>query len=396
MKFSKKELIIISIITLLTIVDALSIDLYLPAFKSMSDYFNTDNGKVQITVSIFLAGFAVGQLLWGPLSDRFGRKIPILASILIYTASSFLVVKAASIEQVWVYRFIQAFCASAGVVISRAVVIDFFDRKQTVNVFTVLSIAYGVSPIIAPSLGNLLLKYSGWHGSFIAMGIFGVVLIPLVAFGLPETRRKENTADKKIVTKRTVLNSYLYVFKNSQFCIYTLIGSMAYAGMMVYITNSPFLLMEKGGLTGMEYAIVFAVNSVGMMAAAYSISLFLKKFTVRQIIKYASFAALLISLILGIAVWIDAPTVIILILLFLYLLPISMLFPTTTDLVLNPFTNDSGTSSAIFGFAQLALSFAISAIVGFVQNNSALPMATALIICAFTGYFYSIFYKMKA
>jgi DHA1 family bicyclomycin/chloramphenicol resistance-like MFS transporter len=124
MKFSKKELIIISIITLLTIVDALSIDLYLPAFKSMSDYFNTDNGKVQITVSIFLAGFAVGQLLWGPLSDRFGRKIPILASILIYTASSFPVVKAASIEQVWVYRFIQAFCASAGVVISRAVVID--------------------------------------------------------------------------------------------------------------------------------------------------------------------------------------------------------------------------------------------------------------------------------
>ncbi|MCE5330884.1 MAG: multidrug effflux MFS transporter [Bacteroidales bacterium] len=395
MKFTKKEIVIIVIITLLTVLEALSIDLYLPAFKSIADFFETEQGKVQITVSIFLAGFAVGQLLWGPLSDRFGRKIPILISMLIYTLVSFLVVRATTIEQVWVYRFLQAFSGSAGVVISRAVVTDVFDRKRTTSVFTILAVAYGVAPILAPSIGNLLVKYGNWQNTFIVMGVMGAAIIPMVLFGLPETRSKENITKKKPMHERTVLGSYLHVVRNRQFLVYTLIGAMVYCGLLTYISNSPFLLMEKGGFSGTQYGIIYAVNAIGMMIATYSINFFMKRITVAQIVKYASLAVLIVSIALGIAIWADMSNTVILVLLFLYMMPIGMIFPTTTDLALEPFHNDSGTASAIFGFTQLALTFVVSGIVGLVQNNSAMPMSVALIVCALIGYIYSVTYKKE-
>jgi DHA1 family bicyclomycin/chloramphenicol resistance-like MFS transporter len=315
--------------------------------------------------------------------------------MVIYTIASFGIMKTNSIEQLWFFRFIQAFSGSAGVVISRAVVTDVFEPKRTTGVFALLAVAYGVVPVLAPSLGNLLVEYGSWHNNFIAMGVLGAIFILVVLFGLPETRLKENIALKKPVRKRTVIGSYLHVCQNKQFLVYTMIGSMVYCGVLTYISNSPFLFMEKGGFTGTEYGIILAVNSVGMMVATYSVNFLIKKFTVSRIVKYTSFASLILSAALVVAIWIDLPIFCILVLIFLYLMPLGILFPTTTDLALEPFSNDSGTASAVFGFLQLAITFVVSGLVGLIQNNSAFPMGLALLFCALIGYVFSVIHKKQ-
>jgi DHA1 family bicyclomycin/chloramphenicol resistance-like MFS transporter len=197
MKLTRKELIIVVILALLTALEALSIDLYLPAFQAISEDLKTDIGKVQISLSVFLGGFAVGQLLWGPLSDRFGRKWPLVIAITIYTISSVLVIAVSSIEELWLCRFMQAFSGSAGVVIARAVVTDIFDKKRTTSIFALLAMIIGVAPIIAPSIGNLLLEHGDWHNVFIAMTMLGAVAFLSVIFFLPETLKKTQTESAK-------------------------------------------------------------------------------------------------------------------------------------------------------------------------------------------------------
>ncbi len=380
---------------MLTALEALSIDLYLPAFQAISDDLNTDIGKVQISLSVFLGGFAVGQLLWGPLSDRFGRKGPLIIAIFIYTVSSVLVIGVRSIEELWLCRFMQAFSGSAGVVIARAVVTDIFDKKRTISIFALLAMIIGVAPIIAPSIGNLLLKQGNWHNVFIAMTLLGALATLSVIFLLPETLNRTQRDTTHQAKKRSVVGSYLHVFRNRQFVIYTLIGSMAYSGLMVYISNSPFLVMEKGGFTGTQYSLIFGANAVGMMLGTYAVSYLMKLLSLRQIVKYFSSIQVLIGLLLVAVVWANLPVNYMLVLIFLYLLPTGVLFPTTTDLALESFHDESGTASAIFGFSQLAVTFIVSAIVGLIQGGSVAPMAMALFFCALASVVFSVFPAAK-
>lgn len=395
MKLSKNEFLIIIILALLTALEALSIDLYLPAFKAISQDLKTDIGKVQISLSIFLGGFAIGQLLWGPLSDRLGRKLPILIAIAIYSISSLLILTTSSIEELWFYRFLQAFSGSAGVVIARAVVTDIFDKSRTTNIFAVLALIAGIAPIIGPSTGNLLLNLGHWHNVFIAMATMGFSAILLVLFFLPETLIINNQNEHTKIKKNSIIGSYLSVLKNKTFLIYTLIGSMAYSGLMIYISNSPFLVMEKGGFSGSQYSLVFASNAIGMMLASYSVNYLLKYFHSKQIVKVASIVQFVIGLMIVLAVWINLPIIYLLILIFLYLIPIGLLFPTITALALENFKKDSGTASAVFGFVQLLITFILSAIIGWIQAGSIFPMAIGLFLCAFISLVLSLISKTK-
>ncbi len=392
MNLSKKEITIVVILALLTALEALSIDLYLPAFQSIAEDLNADIGKVQVSLAVFLGGFAVGQLLWGPLSDRFGRKWPMIGAIAIYTVASLLVLTVSSIEELWLFRFIQAFSGSAGVVIARAVVTDIFDKKRTTSIFALLALIIGVAPIIAPGIGNLLVKQGNWHNVFLAMGILGAVATLSVIFLLPETLKKAKSKTKSLVKRRSVVASYLHVFSNKQFVIYTLVGSMAYSGLMVYISNSPFLIMEKGGFSGTQYSLIFGANAVGMMMATYAVNFLMKIMSLREIVKYFSFIQVLIGCLLVVGVLANLPVNFMLVMIFLYLMPTGILFPTTTDLALESFQNDSGTASAVFGFSQLAVTFVVAAVIGLVQGGTVAPMVLGLFFCALASACFSIFY----
>ena len=382
MNLPKKEVLIVIILSLMTALVSLSIDLYLPAFKAIAEDLGTNMGKVQISLSVFIAGLGIGQLLWGTLSDRLGRKIPTIIATVFYCIASLLVLTAKSIEEIWFYRFIQAFCGSAGMVIARAVVTDYFDKTRTTSIFSLLTLVTGIAPIVAPIIGNSLLEAGGWHTVFIAMGILGALTTVLIAFYLPETHLRKDKPVKHIKKKRSVLGSYLHVLRNPQFVRYMLIASLSIAAMMVYISNSPFLIMEIGGFTGTQYSIIFGINALGMMFGTYLVNPLTKRISAKALIRLTSASQITITGLMVFSVLNELPIITVLILIFLFLISIGIILPATTNLALEPFHNDSGTASALFGFTQQVFTFALTAINGLVQNNSAMPMVLTLLVCA--------------
>ncbi|PVH26878.1 multidrug effflux MFS transporter [Sphingobacterium corticibacter] len=396
MKLSYKEILIVIILSLLTSFIALSIDLYLPAFKSIAEDLHTDMGKVQVSLSVFIGGLAVGQLLWGTLSDRVGRKLPLIIAIIVYSMASILAITADSIEELWLYRFLQAFSGSAGMVLPRAVVTDYFDRGKTAKIFSLLALISGVAPIIAPSIGNLLLGGNGWHTIFFAMAVFGAVAVLLVIFFLPETHSPKQTTTTYTKKERSVLASYAHVFQNKQFVVYTLVGSLTFSALMVYISNSPFLIMEIGGFTGTEYSLIFGLNAIGMVGGNYSVGFLVNRFSTMTLVKSASLFQTIFAVLLAACMLAEIPLAIILVLLFFSLIMMGILLTATVDLALAPFHNDSGTASAVFGFFQLGLTFVLSGIIGLVQNNSVMPMALALLSCAVISFGATTVFKNMA
>ncbi|NLZ73430.1 MAG: multidrug effflux MFS transporter, partial [Bacteroidales bacterium] len=252
---------VVLILALLTALEPLSIDLYLPGFLTISKALKTDIVSVQISLSTFLAGFAIGQLIWGPLADKFGRKKPILVSLLIFILASIACIYVTKIEHLWVLRFVQAIGGCGGIVISRAVVTDYFDKNQTLKVFSLLAMIMGVAPIAAPLLGNQVLHWSHhWESLFTTMMIIGVFLFLLTFFFLPETKQKKESAGVD-VSKGSVLKDYYFILKNRRFLVYALVAGIVNGALMIYVSNGPFLIMDKGGFSSDMFSVIFAINS---------------------------------------------------------------------------------------------------------------------------------------
>lgn len=373
--------IIVLVLSLLAALEPLSIDLYLPAFTDIAESLRVSLGEVQISLSIFLAGFAVGQLFWGPLSDLYGRKRPILIAMFLFTISSFSAIFAFNIEQLWVIRFLQAFGGCAGVVIGRAAVNDLFDTEERrTRIFSLLVIISGIAPIIAPTLGNLLLKQWHWHGVFYSVGLLGILTMILVAWFLPSTGATPLPA--QTFSAKEVIKGYIRVTKNWPYMAYSIIGCMAYGSLMIYVSNAPFLIMKKGMFSGDTFSIIFAINAIGLMIGTYAINYLQKFMTLRELVRYTVAVQLIINLLLFAAALYDAPVSLILVLIFLNLLPVGLLLPATTSLGLSWFTDDSGTASAFMGFLQLAFTCILSAVVSCLQNDSVLPMTGGMLFCA--------------
>jgi len=381
MKFSKSQLTVIYTLSLLTALEALSIDLYLPAFYSMAKGFNTSVEKIQLSLSIFIGGFAVGQLLWGIISDKFGRKKPLLIATLIFIIASFAISFASTIEELWFWRFIQAFCGSAGVVISRAIVKDSFDSKNTITAFTILNMLMGIVPIIAPILGNFLLKMGHWQYIFIAIGVIGMVaLLMIIAFIKEYSTQGRHTS----TVTESISNSpdFKYVFHDRQFIIYTIIGSLCYSALMIYISGSPFLLMVKAGFSETQYSFLFALNSIGLIGASYLVNLLVKRFKLKTVVKTVAVLQTICASLILLNAYMDYSIYMTLVLLFLYLMAVGVFLPATIELALQRHSKKSGRASALFGFIQLSIAFIFSTLIGLLQKGSELPLLIGLFLCA--------------
>lgn len=348
--FTFAQWMVIIILSLLTALEPLSIDLYLPGFIQISEDFSATAAAVQFSLSTFLGGFAVGQLFWGPISDRFGRKIPTLFSLGIFIIASVACLFVTNIEQLWVARFIQALGGCGGVVISRAVVTDYFDKTKTLKIFSILALIMSIAPIIAPLIGNIVIKISSWRGLFGTMLIMGIAMFLLTWFFLPETHKPS-----QIKTKENVFTTYWNILKVRQFTFYALIAGLANGALMMYVGNAPFLIMEHGGLSGNVFSIVFAVNAAGLMLSAWLTGYLQRYFSTQRITRYTIIFMFVASIALFFTIWLKADIYIILTVLFFYVFPIGSLFPTTTELAITPFADNSGSASALFGSIQLLI-----------------------------------------
>jgi len=280
---SVKQWSVVAILALLTALEPLSIDLYLPGFFVMAEAFKTDVAQIQLSLSTFLGGFAVGQLIWGPIADKFGRKKPILLSLVIFVAASIACIYARTVEQLWVFRFIQTVGGCGGIVISCAIVTDFFGQDQRLRIFSLLSIIMGVAPIVAPLIGNGVLHvYGSWQGLFGVLVLMGVVLFLLTAFFLPETRRKDLiVAD----VGGSVIKGYGEVIRIRQFLIYSLVAGFINGALMIYASNGPFLIMEAAGFSDSQFSLIFGLNAFGLILGSYFANILTKRYTPEKLCK---------------------------------------------------------------------------------------------------------------
>jgi DHA1 family bicyclomycin/chloramphenicol resistance-like MFS transporter len=260
----ERRLALILLLGSLTALPALSIDLYLPALPGIADDLGTTLGAVQGTLSVFFAGMAFGQLLYGPLSDRFGRRIPLLVGLAVYVAASVLCAFAPSIEWLWTGRLGQALGGCAAVVISRAAVRDLFDPVESARVFSRLILVMGAAPIFAPLLGGQILRFADWRAIFGCLIAFGIACGIAVYRGLPETHAGTRGAARPAVALRT----YGALLADRAFLWPALTTGLAQGSLFAYLVSSPAVLIDQYGVDPQAFGWFFGLNGLGIIGAS--------------------------------------------------------------------------------------------------------------------------------
>lgn len=388
--------IIVFILALLNTLESLSIDLYLPAFPMMAQIFQTDIGHIQISISIFFAGFAIGQLLWGPLSDKKGRKPVLYIGLGLFIIGALAIYFTTNIFVLWAMRFLQAFGGSAGIVIGRAIVIDLYDKEKAVTIFSKQSQISGIAPIVAPLLGSVFLRFWGWNSAFSFLSILGALTLILVIKYIPETNSRITSPDTA-ADEAKLKDQLKVIISNKDFIANTVIGSSAFASLIIYISNAPLLFMEIHGFSSEVFSFIFAFNSLALIFAAFITPKLIRRIKDTKILWAATVLLVSTNVLHFFISAYNLPVSLEIAMLFLSLIAIGLLFPITTGHALSPFKEGRGTAAALMGFTQLMVTFIMSALVGFLESKSIMPMIITRILLGLIamGLAYKIYDRKK-
>lgn len=385
MNLSKKQtqFYLILILGLMSAIGPLSIDMYLPAFPSIATGLKTSVATVTLSLSSFFIGISIGQLLYGPLLERFGRKKPLYFGLSLYAISSFACATAMSVETLILCRFFQALGGCVGMVASRAMVRDLFDVKDNAKVFSTLMLVIAVSPIIAPTLGGFINTYLGWRFIFGMLIVVIGLIIGGIYFLLPDSKGPDPTFSLK---PAAILSNFTTIIKHPQFALYTFSGATASAGLYAFISGSPFVFIEFFKVTQQHYGWVFAFVASGLIGSSQLNSILLKKFKSEQIIKVALYFQTIVAIILvGTAILNISELYSTVFLVFLFLSCQGFIFPNASALSMAPFGHNAGSASALMGFIQMSFGAFMSAMVSLFHNQTALPMTGVMAFCSISA-----------
>ncbi|UYQ93383.1 multidrug effflux MFS transporter [Chitinophaga horti] len=357
----------------LTALGPFSIDMYLPGFPAIAKSLNTTVSHVSLSLASYFIGISAGQLLYGPLLDRFGRKPPLFIGLGVYILASIGCSFAAGIDQLVALRFIQAIGSCAAAVASIAMVRDLFPVEENAKVFALLFLVVGASPMIAPAVGSYVTAAWGWSSVFWVLGGMGLVLLLVCVYFLPDSYKPDTTLSLK---PGPIISSFLSVIREPQFYTYALAGSFAFSGLFAYVAGSPLLFMKVFGLSEKMYGWLFAGLSVGFIGSNQLNTLVLRKYRSEQIVPVALACQAITSVIFVLGVyngWFGLGAT--LFLLFIFLSCLGFTNPNTSALSLAPFTRNAGTASALMGAMQLGIGTLASVGISlFDEKAGALPM----------------------
>jgi DHA1 family bicyclomycin/chloramphenicol resistance-like MFS transporter len=377
---SKNRPIIILILGLLSAVGPFSIDMYLPGFPAMAKDLHTSVDVISYSLASFFVGICFGQLLFGPLLDRFGRKMPMIAGLILYIIASIGCALSHTPEMLILCRFFQALGGCVGVVAPRAVIRDLFPVEENAKVFSLMILILGVSPIIAPTAGSYVISHFGWNSVFYVLTTITALVLLAVIFWLPESKKPDPGYSLKA---KPILTNFYNVIKVPQFYTYSITGAIASAGLFAYLAGSPYVFMELFGTTEQEYGYIFAIIAAGLITCSQLNTVLLKKYTSEQI----SIVTLSIQTAVGLLLffgtllnWLNLYSTIALMAMFLSCQGFS--FPNSSALSMAPFTKDAGSASALMGAMQMGAGALAAAIVGMLNATSALPVTGVMAACA--------------
>jgi len=364
----------------------MSIDMYLPTLPALERYFSTDTASVQHTLASFFAGLAIGQLLYGPVADKYGRKPPLYFGLALYVIASAACALAPGIGSLIVLRFLQAVSGCAGMVVARAMVRDLYDRQESARVFSILLMVMGIAPIVAPLAGGYLLAWFGWRSIFWVLALFGVACLVTVTWKLPETIPQ----DQPRIPLSNALGNYAMLLADRRYLGYALSGGFGQAGMFAYISGSPFVFIDLYGVPAHYYGWLFGLNATGIVAFTQANRRLLLKYDSDRVLDIGNLAGFLICIVLlATTVSNVAGLIGILVPLFFVVSLRGLTFPNASAGAMAPFPEKAGSASALLGSVQFAISALASAAVGVFHDGTAVPMAAVIGTCgllAFVSY----------
>lgn len=358
----------------------LSIDMYLPSFPAITRDLALAPGAVEQTLAVFFVGLAIGQIIYGPVTDRFGRKGPLLFGMVLYTLASMMCALAQSVEMLTAMRFAQAIGGCAGMVVSRAVVRDVFDPKDSVRIFALLMLIMGVAPILAPALGGQLLIWFGWRAMFWVLAGFSVLWLVLLMVLLPETLKDENRQQGGVLD---AIKAYGDLLIDRRFMGLALCGTLCFISLFAYIGGSPNILMEQYGLTPTSYSIIFGVNAFGLIGLSQASAPLTRRFGMERvltgclIVLTLAASVLLLTQMTGFG---GLPGL--LVPLFVQMSILGMIFPNNAALTMAPFAKRAGMAAALMGAIQFGGGAVAGAAVGALHDGTSRPMAGLIMIGA--------------
>lgn len=354
----------------------LTTDMYLPSLPDIGQRLGASTPQVQLTISAYLIGFAVGQIFYGPLSDRHGRKPVLLVAMALYCAATLVCALSTSIEMLIVARAFQALGGSGGVVLARAVVRDLYAGNRAGREMSLIGAVTALAPVLAPIFGGVLQSVTGWRGVFFTLVVTGIGGLALVCLLLPETM-KERAAEP--VSPSSMLTSYRIVARDPGYLSYLGIGATVYAGLFAWISGASFVLQGLYGLTPFHFGVVFAVGSTGYMLGSFLASRIVRRVGLDGVIGIGAVAVTLggLGMVVSVAIGFTSSLSIVLPM-WIYLAGLGMVLAQSIAGALTPFPERAGAASSLFGFVQQGLAAACGAGVGWLLGDSAWPLAGAV------------------
>lgn len=376
---------LILILGSLTALSPFAIDMYLPAFPKMAEYFQTSVSRVSLSLSGYFIGLALGQLFYGPLLDRFGRKRPLYVGLSVFILATAACLFAESVEALIGWRVVQALGGCVANVGAIAMVRDFFAPKESSKVFSSLILILGASPLLAPTTGGYLASHWGWHAVFVALGVIALLLLLVVIFILPEGHAPDPSHSLRL---GPIFRTYGEIFKNVQFQTYTFSGAVIFSGMFVYLASSPSIFMQGFQVTEQVYGWIFGFIAAGFIMASQLNIFLLRFFKSEQVLKFGMLGFSFMSCVLFFIAfqgWMILPLV--LGTQFFLLSMIGFSNPNASALAMAPFSKNAGSASALMGFLQMGVGSLSSLCVGLFNANELLPVAGIFVTSSFLALF---------
>lgn len=377
------NLLIILILGALSTLSPFSIDMYLPAFPQIARDLGTTPAQISFSVSGYFIGLALGQLFYGPLLDRFGRKPPLYAGLSLFVVASLGCIAVRSPGLFIAFRLLQALGGCVAQVGAIAMVRDFFPARESAKILSLLILVLSVSPLLAPTIGGLVATTVGWAWIFVILAAFALFLIIIIGLLLPEGHQPDTEISLR---PRAILKGFVAIIRHPQFYTYAFAGAFAFAGLFVYVTGSPIIFIDSFHVDPRGYGLIFAALAMSFIGGSQLNIWLTRRHADRKIFRLAVICQNIVMLvILGgtLGGWYGLTANIVL--LMLYLPFCGMAYPNAAAIALEPFSKNIGSASALLGFLQMSIGAFASTGVGFLRASSAVPIFAVMAATAVIG-----------
>lgn len=346
----------------------LTIDMYLPALPGIATELQTSSSTIQLTLTGTLIGLAFGQLFIGPLADAVGRRKPLLAGTALHVVSSLLIVVAPNVEVLGVLRVLQGVGSAAGAVVAMAVVRDLFSGRAAATLLSRLMLVMGAAPVLAPTLGGELLRLADWRGVFVALAVYGLVLLAVLYFALGETLPPER---RRSAAVGPTLRAYGALFRDRVYVGLILVAGFAMAGMFGYVSGSSFVFQQEFGLDAQQFGLLFGAGAIFLIGATQANAALLRRFEPRQLLLTASVSGTVAAAVLAVLAGTGTGGLVgVLVPLWAVLASVGLALPNAPALALSRHGERAGTAAALLGAVQFGVGALTSPVVGLLGNDA--------------------------